>query len=253
MNGLLYSALVGSFVGAIGTGLGSIFSFFIKNTGKKLPSVLMMFSGGIMVAVVILDLIPEAYRFSGINSTVFGMLFGALFVVILSYIIPHRDSPPKISGGTLAKVGYNHILRVGILIGAGIAIHNFPEGLAIGSGLISGSKFGINLAILIMLHDIPEGMAMAIPLRMGGVSKPAVLFYTVISGMPTALGAFFGNLIGNISASFIGGCLAFAGGAMLYITVKELIPESLTLYNGSAAYLSIIGGLAAGALLVFFI
>lgn len=253
MNGFLYSLLVGSFVGAIGTGLGSVFSFFIKSTGKKLPSGLMMFSGGIMVAVVILDLIPEAYRFGGINSTVFGMLSGALFVVMLSNIIPRQENPAGISGGMFAKVGYNPNLRVGILIGVGIAIHNFPEGLSIGSGLVSGSKFGINLAILIMLHDIPEGMAMAIPLRMGGVSKPAVLLYTVVSGLPTALGAFFGNLIGNISASFIGGCMAVAGGAMLYITVKELIPESLSLYDGAIARISIIGGLAAGALLVFFI
>lgn len=251
MNGLLYSALVGSVVGAAGTGLGAVISLFIRRTGKKLPAVLMSFSGGIMISVVILDLIPEAYRFADIWLTVLGMLLGAGFVILLEYLLPHTDITTDY--GEKVQHGRSRIMRTGMLIAMGIAIHNFPEGLAIGSGLISSNGYGLALSLLIMMHDIPEGMAMSIPLRLGGVKKAACVFYAVIAGMPTALGAFFGNLIGNIDASFIGGCMAFAGGAMLYITVKELIPESLLLHRGSTIAVSLASGLLAGACMVYFI
>jgi ZIP family zinc transporter len=252
MKGLLYSALVGSVVGALGSGTGAVISFIIGRTGKMLPSLLMCFSGGIMTAVVILDLVPEAYRFSGINMTAVGMLLGALFVILLHYLLPQEDKA-KSTAVQRGKTRYTPILRTGILIGTGIAIHNFPEGLAIGSGLNSGNAFGMGLALLLMLHDIPEGMAMSIPLLMGGVKRSACFFWAVIAGMPTALGAFFGFLVGNISASFIGTCMAFAGGAMLYITIKELIPESFAIYKGSWAYAALVLGAVAGSLMVYFI
>ena len=252
MNTLLYSAIVGSVVGALGSGAGAVLSFLIRPEGKKMPSLLMWVSGGIMTAVVLLDLLPEAYRFGGVNLTAAGMLLGALFVIILHYILPHEETAASVRPGS-RRVRFSPILRTGILIGTGIAIHNFPEGLAIGSGLISGSRFGLDLALLLMLHDVPEGMAMSIPLLMGGVKKSTCFFYAVVAGMPTALGAFFGNLVGNISASFIGGCMAFAGGAMLYITIKELIPESFAIYKGALAYAALVVGLIAGALMVYLI
>jgi ZIP family zinc transporter len=251
MNGLLYSALVGSVVGAAGTGLGAVIALFIRRTGRKLPSILMSFSGGIMLSVVILDLMPEAYRFGGVAVSVLGMLLGAVFVILLEYILPHVDVTPDYGDKVQART--SRIMRTGVLIAMGIAIHNFPEGLAIGSGLVSSNHYGLALSLLIMMHDVPEGMAMAIPLRLGGVNKAMCVLYAVLAGMPTALGAFLGSLVGNIDASFIGGCMAFAGGAMIYITVKELIPESLELYRGSAVYVALLAGIAAGACMVYFI
>ncbi len=253
MDGLLFSSLIGLIVGAIGTGFGAVISILIRRSGKKLPSVLMSFSGGIMFSVVVLDLIPEAYKSGGIYTTVIGALAGALFVVLLNYLLPHYDSPPEYGDKFIMQIRMSPIVRTGVLIGAGIAIHNFPEGLAIGSGLQSGADFGIGLAILLMLHNIPEGLAMSIPLRIGGIKRRACILYAVLAGLPTAIGAFFGFIIGKISVVFIGGCLAFAGGAMLYITLKELIPESLNIYKGALTYFSIFLGIAAGAAMVYLV
>lgn len=124
------------------------------------------------------------------------------------------------------------LLKIGIIVGIGLAIHNFPEGLAIGSGFESSMKLGFALAIAILLHDIPEGISMSVPMKNGGMSKTKVIILTLLSGVTTGIGAFFGALIGGISVEVIGMCLAFAAGAMLYIVSGELIPESNKIYKG---------------------
>jgi len=126
----------------------------------------------------------------------------------------------------------NDLLKTGIIVSIGLAIHNFPEGLAIGSGFEASMRLGIGLAIAICLHDIPEGISMAVPMKNGGMSKTKVIFYVILSGITTGVGAFFGAIIGSISQTVIAVCLSFAAGAMLYIVSGELIPESNKLYNG---------------------
>lgn len=131
-----------------------------------------------------------------------------------------------------AKEKNSSLLKTGIIVGIGLAIHNFPEGLAIGSGFESSMKLGFALAIAILLHDIPEGISMSVPMKNGGMSKTRVIMLTLLSGITTGIGAFFGALIGEISVDIIGICLAFAAGAMLYIVSGELVPESNKIYNG---------------------
>ena len=119
-----------------------------------------------------------------------------------------------------------------MIVSIGLAIHNFPEGLAIGSGFDASLKLGYSLAIAIALHDIPEGISMAVPMKNGGIKTSKVIFCVILSGITTGVGAYFGAIIGNVSQSVIAICLAFAAGAMLYIVSGELVPESNKLYNG---------------------
>ena len=111
-------------------------------------------------------------------------------------------------------------------------MHNIPEGLAIGSGFDASFKLGLSLAIAIALHDIPEGISMAIPMKNGGMKPGKILLYVFLSGIATGFGAFLGAIIGKISQQIIAMCLAFAGGAMLYIVSGELVPEANKLYHG---------------------
>lgn len=127
-----------------------------------------------------------------------------------------------------------------------MALHNFPEGLAIGSGFEASIKLGYSLALAICLHDIPEGIAMGVPMKNGGMQKSKVIFYVIMSGVTTGIGAFFGALVGSISQTIIAICLAFAGGAMLYIVSGELIPESNSLYKGKLPVLGNIIGFIIG-------
>ena len=127
-----------------------------------------------------------------------------------------------------------------------LALHNFPEGLAIGSGFGASLKLGLSLAIAICLHDIPEGISMAVPMKNGGMETSKVIFYVVLSGITTGIGAFFGALIGGISQTIIAMCLAFAGGAMIYIVSGELIPEANNLYHGRMTAIGNMLGLLIG-------
>ena len=130
------------------------------------------------------------------------------------------------------KIKGNSLLKTGIVVSIGLAIHNIPEGLAIGTGFEASMKLGYSLAIAIAIHDIPEGISMAAPMKKGGLKSGKILFYVILSGVTTGLGAFVGAIVGNISQKVIAVCLALAAGAMLYIVSGELTPEYNKLYSG---------------------
>lgn len=109
-------------------------------------------------------------------------------------------------------------------------------------------KLGYALALAIALHDIPEGISMAVPMKSGGMKKSKVLIYTLLSGVTTGIGALFGAILGTVSQTVIGMCLAFAAGAMLYIVSGELIPESNKLYKGRMASIGNMMGFIIGIL-----
>ena len=111
-------------------------------------------------------------------------------------------------------------------------------------------NFGYSLAITIAIHDIPEGISMAVPMKNGGISSGKVVFYVILSGITTGIGAFFGSLIGSISLTIISLCLSFAAGAMLYIVSGELIPEANSLYKGRMSAIGNILGFLIGIIAV---
>jgi len=195
----------------------------------------MGFSAGIMVAVVLFSLIPESLLMTDLTNTIIGVLAGGVFLFAAEALLARNQKS-------------SHAGRLGILLFAGIALHNIPEGLAIGAGLNAPENFGITLALLLMLHNIPEGLAMAIPVRMDGKNP---ILRTVLAGLPTALGAATGMILGNISPAFIGGSLAFAGGAMLYLSLADLIPQSASGSGYKTTLIFAAVGLAVGAIMIY--
>lgn len=190
-----------------------------------------------MLSIICFDLIPESLEISNIIICLLGIIIGLFIMFVCDNTIKQKYS---------LKNNKNSILKMGIIIGIGLAIHNFPEGLAIGSGFEVSPSLGIALALAIAIHDIPEGISMALPMKTGGISTYKVIFYTFLSGVTTGIGAGIGKLIGEISSNLIGISLGFAAGAMLYIVSIELIPESKKLYNGRFASLGNIAGIIIG-------
>ena len=180
-----------------------------------------------MTAIVCFELIPEALEISNISSVLYGIILGIFAMIVCDLIVEK-----KLNNNKIIKKNANSLLKTGVIVSIGLAIHNFPEGLAIGSGFDASLKLGYSLAIAIALHDIPEGISMAVPMKNGGIKTSKVIFCVILSGITTGVGAYFGAIIGNVSQSVIAICLAFAAGAMLYIVSGELVPESNKLYNG---------------------
>ena len=223
---MLEISLLGLFFGTIGTTIGGIIGIFLKKNSNKFLSFILSFASGLMLAVICFDLIPEAIEISSIYSTVLGIILGIVIMMICDSVVQSKFNTQKIAS---KQAG---LLKTGIIVGIGLALHNIPEGLAIGSGFDSSTELGFSLAIAICLHDIPEGISMAIPMKNGGMSRLKVITCVILSGIATGIGALIGAIVGNISSQVIAMCLAFAAGAMLYIVSGELIPESNSLYNG---------------------
>lgn len=229
------------FFGMLGTTFGGIIGAYLNITSKKFLSFILEFAAGLMNAIICFNLIPESLKITNISLTVSGVLIGIFVMIYCSKTVDKHFNFEK-------KNNNNNLFKSGIIIAIGIAIHNLPEGLAIGAGFESSDTLGFSLALAIAIHDIPEGISVALPIKSGGYSKFKSILITAISGFTTAIGAFIGALIGSISPIFIGISLSFAAGAMLYIISCELIPESKTIYKGKFASFGNILGLLLGLL-----
>ncbi len=240
MEHILKIALVGLISGITGTGIGGLIAFFVgKNVGNRLLSTILEFSAGLMTSVVCFELIPEAIEIAGLNLTMIGVLLGILIIIAID------DFVKKLSVIKNTR-GNSNLLRAGILVSIGLALHNLPEGFAVGSGFEASMTLGITLTVIIAIHDIPEGIAMALPMKLGGFSAIKSFLLTVLSGVPMGLGAFIGAALGHVSQQFIALCLGFAGGAMLYVVFGELIPESKRIYLGRMSSVGNILGIVCG-------
>lgn len=248
MESIVYSFLAGT-----STVVGALLVMMFGMPGKKFLAGILGFAGGIMLSISFFDLMPEALEFSTMATVIFSFLLGAGLMYLLDFFIPHAH----ISSGEGVEVEQtgvtsydaaprSQLLRIGYLIFFGIALHNLPEGLAIGAGIEASPELGLYIAIAIGLHNIPEGIAVAGPLRFGGLSFAKVIFLTMLAGFMAPVGAALGLLVFSISPVFVGGGLAFAAGAMVYIVNDELIPQAHNLDSHIA-----IGGLIAGLLIGF--
>ena len=235
-------SLLGLFFGTIGTTLGGLIGIFSKRNSNKFLSFVLAFASGLMLAVICFDLIPHSMEISSIYTTILGIVLGIIIMIFCDNIVQKKFNTKSVSNRNAG------LLKTGIVVSIGLALHNIPEGLAIGSGFDASTTLGFSLAIAICLHDIPEGISMAIPMKNGGMKPWKVMIYVILSGIATGIGALIGAIIGNISEQVIAICLAFAAGAMLYIVSGELIPESNKLYQGKMTAIGNMFGFMIGLL-----
>ena len=152
-----------------------------------------------MTAIICFELIPEALAIASLPVVLFGIIIGITMMIICDIFVDKLFNKREITVIKKKKTNENNIcknnlLKTGVIVSIGLAIHNFPEGLAIGSGLEASMKLGLSLAIAICFHDLPEGISMAVPMKNGGMKPSKVIYYVVLSGITTGIGAFFREL-----------------------------------------------------------
>ncbi|MEW5784165.1 MAG: ZIP family metal transporter [Bacillota bacterium] len=235
--------MIGLMAGVVGTGSGGLVSYLLRKPTTSFLSAILGFSAGVMLVVVFMELLPEAIEIGGSLYGVIGLLLGIIILLLLDVYFPHQH---HFSG----ECHQSRFRKVGVLLGVGIALHNIPEGLAIGAGYVSSSTLGLGLAVIMTIQNIPEGVAMAAAMCIGGIRNGRVVLATALAGLPMGLGALGGALIGSISPFFLSIALGFAAGAMLYIICDELIPDAQTLSSGHSATLGIVVGVVIGIFLI---
>lgn len=231
-----YIGFIGLMVGILGTGLGSIIGVLIKKT-NRISSFLLGLTGGFMLFIVSFHLFPEAFYIGGLFIVLSGVLIGLFIIVVLEIL--------------LEKLSYSSFIKTSIILALSVAIHNLPEGMALGSTLVGMSDFGFVLVLAMFLHNIPEGIAISIPLSMKKIKKWKIILFAIIAGIPTGIGAYLGAYLGSISSDLIAFSLSLAGGIMLYIVCDELIPKGKSLYKGKTSSVAVIIGFLLGIILYF--
>lgn len=244
MQALLDAAIVGLAAGVLGTGIGALAIAAAGTPSRRSLSVMMGLAGGVMLSLVFLDLIPEAVEVGGHAYAMGGFVLGVGATGIADLLTPHFHF---ISGDCERA----RFIRAGILTGIGIAMHNLPEGLAIGASYAHGASLGFSVALTIALHNIPEGMAMAAPMSAAKLDPASITVWGCLAGLPMAVGALVGAAVGTVSSAVLSVCLGFAGGAMVFITADELIPDAQEFAVGHSGTFGIVLGTLAGMILAY--
>lgn len=143
------------------------------------------------------------------------------------------------------------LVKAGTVMLIAIALHNFPEGMAIGAAGAVQTKMGVLVALIIAVHNIPEGMAIAAPLVSGGVRSGKAILLTALAGGATVLGALIGLAVGGLGDIATGVCMSLAGGAMLYVTFCDILPETIHLTDGAVPSASMLTGIICAAVFVY--
>ena len=273
--------------GIVGTGLGGIIGVLLKNKGNKVMGRVLSFAGGVMVGVVTFEMLPEAVEYSkiensieqsGILIAVSALVVGMLIIFGLNKMLDvienmrgthksieelHHETKvieandalmeANACGNTAAvqAVDKKSLLKAGLIMLLAIAFHNLPEGMAIGASGASNSQTGILVAIIIAVHNIPEGMAISAPLASGGVKGGKTILLTALAGAATVVGALIGLAVGGISQLASGICMGLAGGAMLYVTFCEILPQSILMEEGRVPAVSMLVGIVCSMVFVF--
>jgi ZIP family zinc transporter len=239
------------------TALGSSMVFFFKNINKKILNLMLGFAAGVMIAASFWSLLKPAIEMAEESGTiswvpaVVGFLSGGAFLLLIDKILPHLHIGLAVDKAEGIKTQWQR----SVLLVLAITLHNIPEGLAVGvafgalannpdAGVLAGA---VALAFGIGLQNFPEGAAVSIPLRREGMSRLKAFNYGQLSGIVEPVAGVFGAYLVLKITPLLPYALSFAAGAMIFVVVEELIPES---QSGNETDLSTIGALIGFAVMM---
>ena len=236
-------ALLLTTLAGLSTTLGSLLALAVRKPGPRFMSATLGFSAGVMVSVSFVELLQEGIESIGFGYAHFGFFTGIILIFLIDYLLPHQwaghhDLPEGRDE--------NRLMRMGLLVALGIAIHNFPEGMATFAGTLKDANLGLAIAVAIAIHNIPEGLAVSAPVYAATKSRSRAFFWSFISGVAEPLGAGVAALflLPFLTPMLLGWLLAFVAGVMVYIAFDELIPTSRSYGQEHTAILGVIIGMA---------
>ncbi|MBD5267022.1 MAG: ZIP family metal transporter [Bacteroides sp.] len=231
MNGLC----IGILLPFLGTALGAACVFLVRNSiAPLLQKALTGFAAGVMVAASVWSLLIPSIEMTGkegimsIVPAIIGFSLGISFLLLLDYIIPHQHIDSNESEGPKS-----HLSKTAKLVFA-ITLHNLPEGMAVGVALAGAMEHNsymsmagaLALSVGIAIQNFPEGAIVSMPLRSVGNSRWKSFLIGTLSGVVEPIGAILTIILASIVIPVLPYMLSFAAGAMMYVVVEELIPET---------------------------
>ncbi|MPM07492.1 Zinc transporter ZupT [bioreactor metagenome] len=242
----------------LGTGVGSLMSFFSKKFNPKFLAASLGFSAGVMIYVAMIEIFVKARESlegalgakAGYTLTTVAFFAGIAVIAIIDKVIPDYENPHEIQDHGSETKPYvdsndSKLMRMGFFSALAIAIHNFPEGLATFMAAISEPKLGISIAVAIAIHNIPEGVAVSAPIYYATKSRKKAFWYSLLSGLAEPVGAFIGFFLlrrwfNDITFGFV---FAAVAGIMVYISLDELLPTAEEYGEHHVAITGVIAGM----------
>ncbi len=229
-------ALLLTAVAGLATGVGSCIAFFFKRTNTKFLSFALGFSGGVMVYISLVELLADA-RFhlaeefghrAGSLCTAGCFLLGMGIAMLIDRLIPGYENPHEVR--TVEEMDHprqkEKLLRSGVLFALALAIHNFPEGMAVFMAGLVNPATGLSIALAVAIHNIPEGITVSVPLYHATGSRKKAFIYSFLSGLAEPLGAVAAwlFLMPFLSENLMMYTFAAVAGIMVFISFDELLP-----------------------------
>ena len=243
---------------ALGVGgatlVGAILGFIFKNITHKFSDIVLAFAAGVMLAAAVIGLILPSIEYGGklaVLITVLGIAVGALCMRLVDILVPHLH---KLGGGDIESHERNKSIDKIMLFVLAIAIHNLPEGIAAGVGFGGGDVSGaVMIAAGIALQNIPEGMVIIGPMLAAKIPPKRTFLYAALTGVIEVVGTFIGYFSVSVATVILPFALSFAGGTMLYVISDEMIPETHSHGAESGATFSLIVGFCLMLVMDFFL
>ncbi len=234
-NPILLALLATLFTWGV-TALGAAGVFLTRSIGRKTLDFMLAFAGGVMIAASFWSLLSPGIAMAEAQGKIawipaaVGFLLGGAFIRCIDLILPHLHQ----NYPTEQAEGIHTTWRRSILLVLAITLHNIPEGLAVGVAFgalgqnIPEASFAgaVSLAVGIGLQNFPEGMAVAVPLRREGLSRLKSFWYGQLSAVVEPIAGVIGAAAVMFIAPILPYALSFAAGAMIFVVVEEVIPES---------------------------
>lgn len=253
--GLLLTAIAG-----LATGIGSCIAFFAKRSDTKFLSCALGFSGGVMIYISLVELLAGSQQeLIGLFGqrpgalAAIGAFFGGMAVAMLiDKLIPGYENPHEVRKleEMTAPQHSDKLIRSGKLFALAVAVHNFPEGMAVFTSALTDPTTGISIALAIAIHNIPEGITVSVPIYHATGSKKKAFLYSFLSGLAEPLGALvaWAFLLPFLSPALLAVTFAAVAGIMVFISFDELLPLAEEYGEHHLAILGLIGGMLVMAL-----
>ncbi len=223
---------IGFMIELIGISSGVFLLTLLNVKSRRLQGMMMGLAAGLMMAIICFDVLPEAFEKGGVIIALLGMIGGLGIGLSLDDVASHFTSP-----------------KTGVVLTIGVALHAFPEGIALGTLLAISPQIGIKVALIVLLHSIPEGMAIAISLQKNGVKEKTLGAICVMLAGIMSVGAMTGFAISALSPTIVTLIMGFAAGIILYVVCEELIPESKEVWNGRLTTIAVVFGIMIGIIM----
>jgi len=241
-------ALTLSALAGLSTTVGSVLGIAVRKPGPMFMTLTLGFSAGVMLHVSFVELLQGGVDAVGFAPAHVAFFVGMAVMFLIDALIPHDYLGQEEHEGVGMRS--SNLMKTGVFVALGIAIHNFPEGMAAFAGALEDPSLGIAIAVAIAIHNIPEGLAVAAPIYAATGNRTKAFLYSFLSGVAEPIGAGLAALVlmNVLNSAILGYVLAGVGGIMVFISLDELVPVARSFGHEHLAIFGVIVGMGVMAL-----